>query len=67
MDCRSVTGMTPLMEAARYGHVQGARLLLELRASVELRNAKGETALDIARTRLPEHLDFQETYEHHII
>lgn len=60
VDCRSSTGMTPLMEAARYGNVQGAALLLELKASPELRNLRGERALDIARARVPEHLDLQD-------
>ncbi|CAJ1364777.1 unnamed protein product [Effrenium voratum] len=54
------SGMTPLMEAARFGSLDSVRLLLELRADPGLRNARGDTALEVARSRVPEYLDFKE-------
>jgi len=51
------TGMTPLMEAARHGNPHGVAALLELRAEPGLVDVNGRTALDIARTQLPQHLD----------
>lgn len=54
------TGMTPLMEAARYGNCAAALALLQLGADWQLRNANGHSALDVARTRLPEYLSLRE-------
>lgn len=56
----SASGMTPLMEATRFGHVFGVELLMELRADPQQMNARGHTALDIARSKVSEYLDFQE-------
>lgn len=41
--------MTPLMAAAMGGHIELARLLIELGAHLGLRNSWGMTALDLAR------------------
>jgi len=41
-------GWTPLMEAAYYGNVAAARLLLDFGASVNVKTQFGKTALDIA-------------------
>ena len=54
------SGMTPLMEATRFGNVFGVELLLELRADPHHANTRGHTALEIARSKVPEYLDFQE-------
>eukprot|EP00933_Yihiella_yeosuensis_P065510 TRINITY_DN69373_c0_g1_i1.p1 TRINITY_DN69373_c0_g1~~TRINITY_DN69373_c0_g1_i1.p1 ORF type:complete len:227 (-),score=38.80 TRINITY_DN69373_c0_g1_i1:87-767(-) len=54
------TGMTPLMEAVRYGNTAAVAVLLEMKADTSLRNASGHTALDIAKMKLPEYLDFNE-------
>mmetsp|Transcript_21546 Transcript_21546/g.50200 ORF Transcript_21546/g.50200 Transcript_21546/m.50200 type:complete len:229 (+) Transcript_21546:46-732(+) len=54
------SGMTPLMEAARYANVDAARVLVKLGADRDLRNAKGHTAQDIAGMQLPEYLGLEE-------
>ncbi|CAK9063877.1 Uncharacterized protein SCF082_LOCUS33001, partial [Durusdinium trenchii] len=54
------TGFTPLMEATRFGNLFGVELLLELRADVNLQSVRGETALDVARGKVLEHLDLKE-------
>jgi len=41
-------GLTPLMAAAKSGHVQCAQLLLDHKADVDKRNAERRTALDLA-------------------
>ena len=41
----NVNGQTPLMAAARNGHIGAVRLLLEAGADVNAANAKGQTAL----------------------
>jgi len=43
------TGDTPLMQAARNGHSDTVQLLLSLGANRKIQNAKGQTALAIAR------------------
>ena len=48
------------MEATRFGNVFGVELLLELRADPRQANTRGHTALEIARSKVPEYLDFQE-------
>lgn len=54
------TGLSPLMEAARYGSSGAARALLEARADAGLRDVHGNTALAIAQTIPPAYFDFQE-------
>mmetsp|Transcript_55416 Transcript_55416/g.104026 ORF Transcript_55416/g.104026 Transcript_55416/m.104026 type:complete len:230 (+) Transcript_55416:17-706(+) len=56
----ATTGLTPLMEASRFGNVGAVELLLVLRANPMMRDLRGNSALDIARSRLPEYLHFQE-------
>jgi ankyrin repeat protein len=50
IDALSPNGTTPLMMAARYGNEDGAHLLLAKGANAKLRNEKGLTAADFART-----------------
>ena len=47
-----VTGLTPLMAAARRGKVSEIGLLLAARADPTIRNRQGHTALDLARVQL---------------
>eukprot|EP00931_Biecheleriopsis_adriatica_P019808 TRINITY_DN13397_c0_g1_i1.p1 TRINITY_DN13397_c0_g1~~TRINITY_DN13397_c0_g1_i1.p1 ORF type:complete len:218 (+),score=54.27 TRINITY_DN13397_c0_g1_i1:38-691(+) len=54
------TGMTALMEAARFGNPSAVASLLELQANPGLRTVDGLTALDIAKSELPKYLLFQE-------
>eukprot|EP00930_Biecheleria_cincta_P003472 TRINITY_DN104406_c0_g1_i1.p1 TRINITY_DN104406_c0_g1~~TRINITY_DN104406_c0_g1_i1.p1 ORF type:complete len:233 (-),score=27.18 TRINITY_DN104406_c0_g1_i1:46-744(-) len=54
------TGVSPLMEAARFGSIQSVVTLLALRANPDLRDSQGHTALDIAKMKLPSYLEFQE-------
>lgn len=54
------SGMTPLMEAARYGNIACATQLLLLGADCKLRNAKGHSAGDIARLSVPNYLELSE-------
>lgn len=42
-------GMTPLMEAARFGHKAMVKKLLSLGANKNLKNLKGKTASDLAK------------------
>jgi ankyrin repeat protein len=41
-------GITPLMEAARHGHLEAVQLLLRLGVSTGKRDHSGHTALDLA-------------------
>lgn len=54
------TGMTPLMEAVRFGNLPNSLTLLQLGADSMLRNAQGDTALDIAKKDASEYLTMQE-------
>jgi len=54
------TGMTPLMEAVRYANADAVKTLMELGADPSLPNVKGQTACDIAHTKLPEYLNINE-------
>ncbi|RJP24037.1 MAG: ankyrin repeat domain-containing protein [Candidatus Abyssobacteria bacterium SURF_5] len=45
---KDANGMTPLMHAARQGHTDIVRLLVEKGAERKARNKCGETALDLA-------------------
>ena len=45
VNAANVNGQTPLMAAARNGHIEALRLLLEAGADVGAANAKGQTAL----------------------
>ena len=47
-------------EATRFGHIFGVELLMELRADPHCVNKSGHSALDIAKAKVPEYLDFQE-------
>ncbi len=49
IDAESPNRTTPLMMAARYGHPDVVKLLLEEGADVSLRNDKGLSAIDFAR------------------
>jgi ankyrin repeat protein len=42
---------TALMEAARWGHVDAVRLLLDAGADATLKNTDGQTAFDVAATQ----------------
>ncbi|CAE7523276.1 unnamed protein product, partial [Symbiodinium sp. CCMP2456] len=53
------SGLTPLMEAARFGNAEAVEVLLSLRADPTLKDAAGLTALDIAKSRLPAYLEFK--------
>ena len=50
IDAESPNRTTPLMMAARYGHPDAVRLLLEEGADPSLRNEQGLTAVDFARS-----------------
>lgn len=50
IDAESPNQTTPLMMAARYGHIDVVKLLLEEGADSSLRNQLGMTALDFATT-----------------
>jgi ankyrin repeat protein len=50
IDTESPNGTTPLMMAARYGHISAAKLLLEEGADVQAKNKLGLTALDFAQS-----------------
>lgn len=50
IDAESPNRTTPLMMAARYGHPDAVQLLLEEGADPSLRNEKGLTAVDFARS-----------------
>ncbi|AOW13311.1 hypothetical protein LPB72_09665 [Hydrogenophaga crassostreae] len=50
IDAESPNRTTPLMMAARYGHANAVRLLLEEGADPGLRNEQGLTAVDFARS-----------------
>merc|ERR1712048_99632 len=54
------SGMTPLMELARYGNVGALPDLLALGADTSLQNVNGHTAKDIAQMVLPEYLTLHE-------
>jgi uncharacterized protein len=49
IDTESPNGTTPLMMAARYGHIDTVRLLLDEGADMGLKNQLGLTATDFAR------------------
>lgn len=48
-------GVTPLMEAVRFGCVHTCEILLDANADIHARDAQGNTALDIARLPAPEY------------
>ena len=48
----SLHGRTPLMGAARGGHIESARILLAAGADCSKQNDDGETAADLARDHL---------------
>lgn len=50
-DRKDPRGSTPLMIAANMNHVECARVLLKFHADQMAKNARGETAADIARRR----------------
>jgi ankyrin repeat protein len=50
IDAESPNMTTPLMMAARYGHADAVKLLLEEGADPGLRNQQGMTAVDFARS-----------------
>jgi ankyrin repeat protein len=50
-DIQNVKGDTPLLLAAQLGWLEGAELLLRMRASIDLANARGETPLILAVQR----------------
>mmetsp|Transcript_95981 Transcript_95981/g.311314 ORF Transcript_95981/g.311314 Transcript_95981/m.311314 type:complete len:255 (-) Transcript_95981:3-767(-) len=54
------SGLSPLMEAARYGNLDAVRVLLELRADCTLCDSQGLSVLDIARRQLPDYLSVEE-------
>ena len=45
---RIIAGQTPLCSAAKFGHTEGVRQLLHVRADASARNSRGQTALEIA-------------------
>lgn len=45
----SLSGKSPLMEAARFGNRQTLEILLASKADITLKNQNGQTALDIAK------------------
>ncbi len=45
----SLSGKSPLMEAARFGNRQTLEILLGSQADITLKNKNGQTALDIAK------------------
>ena len=50
IDAESPNKTTPLMMAARYGHADAVKLLLQEGADASLRNQQGMTAVDFARS-----------------
>ena len=48
---QTLKGVTPLMVAARGGHLDCVRLLLEFNADIETEDAEGWTALHYAAAR----------------
>jgi ankyrin repeat protein len=50
-DVQNQKGETPLLLAAQLGWLEGAELLLRMRASIDLANARGETPLILAVQR----------------
>lgn len=62
IDAESPNGTTPLMMAARTGHIYAVKLLLDEGADATLRNALGMTATELARKN--NHRDIAEGLEH---
>lgn len=60
VNARDGAKLTPLMEASRYGNLRAIVTLLELKADIGCRNARGHSALDIARTKEPEYFSIAE-------
>jgi ankyrin repeat protein len=58
-------GYTPLHMAALNGLTDRVQLLLQYGASVNIRNARGQTPLDVANKRSPETRHLLEEYSHH--
>mmetsp|Transcript_89527 Transcript_89527/g.255715 ORF Transcript_89527/g.255715 Transcript_89527/m.255715 type:complete len:159 (-) Transcript_89527:446-922(-) len=56
VDCRDVTGMTPLMLACKLGHVSVCEMLIEMGANCEKKDKSGWTPLHyaVSRCRLKE-------------
>ena len=50
IDAESPNGSTPLMMASLYGSTEAVKLLVEEGADVTLRNQKGLTALEFAKS-----------------
>jgi len=44
-----IDGITPLMEAARYGYMEVMAVLLKNNADISIKSKNGKTALDLAR------------------
>jgi len=49
LDARNAAGATPLMLASLYGHVRVVRFLIQKKASVDVKDSKGRTAVHYAR------------------
>lgn len=56
IDTESPNGTTPLMMAARYGHIDVVRLLIEEGADLEMRNRLGMSAMDFAHSASRPHV-----------
>ena len=52
----SVEGVTPLMCAAAWGHVEVARILIEHGANIDLTDRRGATAYEIAGEKGENHM-----------
>jgi len=50
-NARNNQGLTALMESVRFGRYENAKLLIDAGADPAVRDARGRTAVDIARER----------------